>query len=135
MASITYQKDRRSGSTYAYRVEQYRDPQTGRARTRREYLGRLDPATGTIVPKAAPGRRNRSSLGEAPAEGSGPAELARALSESRGEVERLREVVRELRERNSVLESTMRSLLDAMSSVGRALDGAREAREALGLDA
>ena len=59
----------------------------------------------------------------------------RALSESRGEVERLRQVVRELRERNSVLESTMRSLLDAMSSVGRALDGAREAREALGLDA
>ena len=62
-------------------------------------------------------------------------ELAIALGEGWGGVEGLREVVRELRERDSALESTMSSPLDAMSSVYRALDGAREAREAMGLDA
>ena len=135
MARIYYQKDRRSGSTYAYRLEQYRDPQTGKMRTRREYLGRQDPDTGEIVPKAAPGRRNRSSVGGAAPKGTEPAELARALSECQVENERLREALRSSRERVTMLESTLRSLLDAMSSVGRAMDGAREATEALGWDA
>ena len=58
VSSIVYQTDRRSGSTYAYRSEPTRDPKTGRPSQRRTYLGRVDPETGEIVPKAAPGRRN-----------------------------------------------------------------------------
>lgn len=131
--SIYYQKDRRSGVTYAYRSESYLNPETGRRCTRREYMGRLDPVTGEIVPKAAPGKRNRSALGDVPGEGATtPAELARALSDCQAEVKKLREVVRDLRERNALLEKTLRSLLDAVSEANDALEAARRVEASLG---
>lgn len=126
VSSIVYQTDRRSGTTYAYRSTSYRDPQSGRPKARREYLGRVDPATGEIVPKAGPGRRNRSPLGDAsgqPDAPASPAGLARALAESREEAARLRAEVEDLRARLS-------SLLDAADALARAADGARGGRDA-----
>lgn len=124
MSSIVYQHDKRSGSTYAYRSTSFRDPQTGRPRCRREYLGRLDPATGEIVPKAGPGRRNRSRLG-----GEEAAAQARAArdSEALAEVERLNRVVRVLRERNETLESAVDSMHAAVAAAAEALGVAAEA--------
>jgi hypothetical protein len=113
MPSIVYQTDKRSGSTYAYRSTSFRDPDTGRPRSRREYLGRVDPATGEIVPKAGGGRRNRSKVGE-PEERADAGEVLRALryrddelARLEGEVARLSGLVGELRERNALLESAI----------------------------
>lgn len=111
MSGIVYQTDKRYGTTYAYRVGSEVDPETGRRRRTREYLGRVDPRTGQIVPKAAAGGRNRSALESGrPGEGDGLVELRRALDERddevarlRGEVARLSGRVRELEERNGVL--------------------------------
>ena len=98
MSSIMYQTDRRSVSTYAYRSEPVRDPVTGRPSQRRTYLGRVDPETGEIVPKAAKGKRNR--VGEAP-----PEQLTVAESSSlRDESERLRAEVLRLQARVDELE-------------------------------
>lgn len=45
-----------SGSDYRYRVEGYRDPQTGRQRTRWQYLGRLVDGV-TLTPQTRRGQR------------------------------------------------------------------------------
>lgn len=112
--SIVYQTDKRSGSTYAYRSTSYRDPETGRPRSKREYLGRVDPATGEIVPKAAAGRRNRSKVGELPAEPS----LADKMKDRDDELEALRTEVVSLRQRVAELEAALggvaRTAVDAL---------------------
>lgn len=127
MSGIVYQTDKRYGTTYAYRVGYEVDPDSGGRKRTREYLGRVDPGTGEIVPKATGGGRNRASLGgDGPGEGAGLAELRRALDERDREVARLRaEVVRlsgvnrELEERNGVL-------LDAYVAAAGLVDGLRD---------
>ena len=121
MSSIVYQHDKRSGTTYAYRSTSFRDPDTGKPRSRREYLGRVDPDTGEIVPKAAPGSRNRSRLG-----GEEAASQSRAAQEAevREEIERLRSELSALRERNARLESALSAMMGALVAAGDALDDA-----------
>ena len=62
MAFIVYRKNKKTGMTYAYRSESYRDPKTKKPKSRRTYLGRVDPSTGTIIPKGPAGTRNNSPL-------------------------------------------------------------------------
>lgn len=59
MPSIVYHTDAKTGNTYAYESKSYRDPETKKVKTKKTYLGRVDPATGDIIPKAGPGKRNR----------------------------------------------------------------------------
>ena len=113
MSRIVYQTDRRYGTTYAYRAGSKTDPDTGRKRRVREYLGRVDPATGDIVPKAADGGRNRSRIGDTPPDDAGAAELRCALGECREEVVRLRREVSELFTRIAELEERNRVLVAA----------------------
>ena len=103
MSGIVYQTDKRSGSTYAYRHRRVLDPDTGRMRTRREYVGRVDPSTGEIIPKAEHGR-NRRGLAPKADEGASVADLAAALRDRDEELGRLREQVLALSERNAELE-------------------------------
>ncbi|MDR2366906.1 MAG: hypothetical protein LBF58_02160 [Deltaproteobacteria bacterium] len=49
MTSITYRTDKKSGQVYAYQSESYRDPETGKVKTRQKYLGIFDKQTGQIV--------------------------------------------------------------------------------------
>ena len=125
MSGIVYQTDKRYGTTYAYRVGSVVDPETGRRKTTREYLGRVDPGTGQIVPKATGGGRNCAALGGgSPGEGAGLAELRRALDERdkelarlRDEVERLSGINQELKERNKVLLAAYAEVEGLMASL------------------
>jgi hypothetical protein len=102
MSSIVYQTDRRSGTTYAYRSKPVRDPVTGKPSQKRTYLGRVDPETGEIVPKAAKGKRNRSKVGD-----QSQAQLPLTVAEStslRDESELLRAEVTRLQARVDELE-------------------------------
>lgn len=133
MSRIVYQTDRRYGTTYAYREGSAPDPETGRMKRTREYLGRVDPATGEIVPKAAGGGRNRSRIGDAPPDDAGAAELRRARGECREEVDRLRREVSGLSARVVELEERNRGLLAACAraeclaaQVGGVLAGVRD---------
>ena len=103
MSGIVYQTDKRSGSTYAYRNRRVLDPDTGRMRTRREYVGRVDPTTGEIVPKAEHGR-NRGRIAPVSDEGASVADLMATLRDRDEELARLREQVLALSERNAELE-------------------------------
>ena len=58
MAIIT-QTDKRSGITYAYETEYYWDKEKKQSRSKRICVGKVDPATGEIVPT-----RGRAKKGE-----------------------------------------------------------------------
>jgi hypothetical protein len=115
MSSIVYQTDRRSGTTYAYRSEPVRDPVTGKPSQKRTYLGRVDPETGEIVPKAAKGKRNRSKVGD-----QSQAQLPLTVAEStslRDESELLRAEVTRLQARVDELEGLISRMMAACGKV------------------
>ena len=60
MSSIVYQTNKKTGIIYAYESTSYRDPVSKQPKSKRTYLGRVDPDTNRIIPKAEAGRRNRS---------------------------------------------------------------------------
>lgn len=49
MSCIVYQTDRK-GNKYAYESVSYWDKDKGQPRSKRKYLGRVDPETGAIIP-------------------------------------------------------------------------------------
>jgi len=48
--AITYNHDKRSGKTYAYETTYVWDKEKGQSRSKRTLIGRVDDATGEIVP-------------------------------------------------------------------------------------
>ena len=68
MSCIVYLTNKKTNTKYAYRSESYRDPETKKPKSRRTYLGRVDPITNKIIPKAAKGKRNRTPIGINPSE-------------------------------------------------------------------
>lgn len=46
---IVYQKDKRSGITYAYENHSYWDKEKKQSRSKRKLIGRLDETTGQII--------------------------------------------------------------------------------------
>lgn len=57
---IVYQKDKRSGITYAYESTAWRDKEKKQSRSKRTLIGRLDDGTGKIVPTDGRCRKDRS---------------------------------------------------------------------------
>lgn len=57
MAAIIHQKDKRSGITYAYESVSYWDKEKKQSRAKRKLIGRVDEATGEIVPTDGRGHR------------------------------------------------------------------------------
>lgn len=63
MSCIVYITNKKTNTKYAYRSESYRDPITKQPKSHRTYLGRVDPVTNEIIPKAVKGKRSRIPLG------------------------------------------------------------------------
>ena len=51
MSCIVYQVDKKTGVKYAYESVSYWDKDKQQPRSKRVYLGRVDPETGEIIPK------------------------------------------------------------------------------------
>ena len=49
MSCIVYQTNKKTGINYAYPSESYWDKEKQQPRSRRKYLGRVDPETGEII--------------------------------------------------------------------------------------
>lgn len=60
MSSIIYHTDKKTGNVFVYESVAYRDPITKKPRNKRTYLGKMDPISGELIPKATDGHRNRS---------------------------------------------------------------------------
>ena len=72
MASIFFQKDKRSGITYAYESVSYWDKGKKQPRTKWTLVGRVDEKTGEISPTDGRGRKKRAGK-DAPKPGPVPA--------------------------------------------------------------
>ncbi len=59
MVAIIYQKDKRSGITYAYESVSYWDKNKQQSRSKRTLIGRVDNETGEIVPTDGRGRKEK----------------------------------------------------------------------------
>jgi len=57
--AIVYQHDKRSGITYAYDSHAWWDKEKQMSRATRRLIGRVDPATGQIVPTNGRNRKDR----------------------------------------------------------------------------
>ena len=55
MSCIVYQTDKKTGVKYAYESVSYWDKEKQQPRSKRKYIGRVDPNTGEIIPKAEKG--------------------------------------------------------------------------------
>ena len=51
MATIVYQKNKKTGAVYVYESESYWDKEKKQPRSKRRYLGKLDPETNEVVPR------------------------------------------------------------------------------------
>lgn len=58
--AIIYQHDKRSNITYAYESHSYWDKEKKTSRAKRTLIGRLDPATGEIIPTDGRCRENKA---------------------------------------------------------------------------
>ena len=61
---IVYQKDKRSGITYAYESKAYWDKEKKQSRAKRTLIGRVDDATGEVVPTDGRVRKARERAAE-----------------------------------------------------------------------
>lgn len=125
MACIVHRRDPKSGSVYAYSSRSYRDPETKRVKTEKTYLGRVDPETGEIIPKATGGRRNRAPVG---VRGDGAVAAAApdpAAGDALARIGELEERVRLLESEVARLSSVAEAREGALAAVAAALDGWR----------
>lgn len=53
MSSIVFQTDKKTGAKYAYESVSYWDKEKKQPRSKRKYIGRVDPETGEIIPKGS----------------------------------------------------------------------------------
>ncbi len=110
MSCIIYQTNKKTGIKYAYKSESYRDPVTKKPRSKRTYLGRVDPITDEIIPKAETGKRNRAAISDT----SIPDNVREELSDRN-------ETIRILQEQVNTFETTLKSLKatieDALASL------------------
>mgnify|MGYP000267058456 CR=1 FL=1 len=101
--AIVYQKDKRSGNTYAYEASYQWDKEKKQSRSKRTLIGRVDPDTGEIVPTDGRGKK-RSPLYE------GPAAQECENTNAADELEKLRAENAVLKEQLSALLSELQKL-------------------------
>jgi len=118
MACIIYRVDKKTGIKYAYRSESYRDPETKKPKSRRTYLGRVDPETNMIVPKGEPGTRNRSKLGDAAVdENVIPVETSELIARQRSEIQQLNEEIAALKSQIKEMSQPLKQARDIIDKI------------------
>ena len=94
MSCIVYHKNSKTGITYAYDSRSFREPETGKVKTEKTYLGRIDPITGALIPKSTtPGKRNMATSNSSFAD-----EAKKKIEELESENARLKTVIKEKEE-------------------------------------
>ena len=93
MASIVYQIDKKTGTKYAFESVSYWDKDKKQPRSKRKYLGKVDPETGEIIPS-----RGRSTHSE---------------ENNASDRDELRTLHDEIQERDKIIEKLRRELDEA----------------------
>ena len=93
MSCIVYQTDKKTGAKYAYESVSYWDKEKQQPRSKRKYLGRVDPDTGEIIAKKS---RSHSGDNSARADASQISKLEKELLEKDKEIEALKAGIAEI---------------------------------------
>ena len=108
MASIVYQIDKKTGTKYAFESVSYWDKDKKQPRSKRKYLGKVDPETGEIIPSRGRSAHNeensasdkdelQSLHNEISARDKTIAEQRRELDELTAQNEELLKVIKQIR--------------------------------------
>lgn len=106
--AITYNKDKRTGKTYAYETTYVWDPAKKQSRSKRTLIGRVDEETGKIVP--TDGRCKKRSPNYVPEEDEYT--MPTTVKELKAEVSKLREEIAVLKKKISQLSSKAKGKSD-----------------------
>ncbi len=120
--SLVRCKDKRTGITYVYESESYWDKEKQQPRARRKLIGKIDEATGEIVPTDGRGRKRKNPE---KATGADPAATPEAapdqdalLAQKDSLIARLTEENQKLKEEKESLLKELGGLLDRYQSQG-----------------
>ncbi|MBQ8162209.1 MAG: hypothetical protein IJ083_15900 [Clostridia bacterium] len=116
MAYMLYQTNKKTGVVYAFQAESYRDPVTKKPKSRRTYLGRVNPETHEIIPKSQdPGSRNRTKIVQNEAVDPMPADLTSQIARQADEIQRLTRENAILKEKIHQIEQLLSQMKEAVS--------------------
>lgn len=107
MSCIVYQVDKKTGVKYAYKSESYWDKEKQQPRSKRTYIGKVDPETGEIIPKEKRGSHSDSKKNDIPEE---LTKLYQELKEKDNVIAELREELKAERKKASQLEDLIRKI-------------------------
>lgn len=101
MSCIVYQTDHNTGVKYAYESVSYWDKDKQQPRSKRKYLGRVDPDTGEIITKKERGSHSADKSSDRSA--GIISELTEEISRKNDEINALKREIRELQKKNEKL--------------------------------
>ena len=99
---VIFQKDKRTGITYAYESTAYWDKEKKQSRAKRRLIGRVDPNTNEIVPTDGRGRKRSPDYDPALDKAE---DMPNTIKELKAEVRRLRAENKALLDRINTLEN------------------------------
>ena len=107
MASIVYQIDKKTGTKYAFESVSYWDKDKKQPRSKRKYLGKVDPETGEII--ASRGRSSHSEE-KSPSDKDELRALHSEIKERDKTIEKLRREIDELKAKNEDLVTVVQQI-------------------------
>lgn len=107
MSCIVYQVDKKTGAKYAYKSESYWDKEKQQPRSKRAYIGKVDPETGEIIPKEKRGSHSDSKKNEASED---LTKLYKEIKEKDDVIAGLREELKREKKRASQLENMVQKI-------------------------
>ena len=113
MASIVYQIDKKTGTKYAFESVSYWDKEKKQPRSKRKYLGKVDPETGEIIP----------SRGKVTHGADKTADGEEAVSALRDELEKKDKIISGLRKEMEELSARNEELLTVIRKIGTMVEG------------
>ena len=113
MASIVYQIDKKTGAKYAFESVSYWDKEKKQPRSKRKYLGKVDPETGEIIP----------SRGKVTHGADTTADDKEAVSALRDELEKKDKIISGLRKELEELSARNEELLAVIRKIGTMVEG------------
>lgn len=118
MACVVYMTNKKSGHVYAYESVSYRDPVTKKPKSKRKYLGRVDPITKEFLKdtsekksKVPPGENQTSAASQPVVPRENPALVA--------DVQKLEARVEQLEEQIATLTNALDETRNFLATVGQ----------------
>lgn len=107
MACIVYQTNKKTGIKYAYESVSYWDKEKNQPRSKRKYLGRVDPETNEII--RSRGRKTHSEESDA-AKDSGLEKLHQEIARKDEMIQELRQELKEEKKKTEKLLKTLQQI-------------------------